>query len=65
MYFMKKEYFLCQFEYGYEGFLYQEILNGNLLRYVDVNGNTLELIAPYGYKIIDINPPALSWMEII
>ena len=60
-----KQYYLCQFEYGYEGFLYQEVLNGFLLRHTDVDGNNLTLKAPYGYKIINDNPPVLPWMDII
>lgn len=59
-----KEYLLCEFEYGYEGNLYQEIINNYLVRLVDVNGNTLELEGEYGYKIIDKKPPILDWMTI-
>lgn len=59
-----KQYLLCVFEYGYEGNLYQEIINGNLARLTDVDGNTLTLDGEYGYRIIDKNPPILDWMVI-
>ena len=38
-------YTLCQFEYGYEGTFYQETgSNGEgLIRFVDLDGNTLNL----------------------
>ena len=55
------EYILCEFEYGYEGILYQEISNGLVVRYTDLNGNTLELVGSYGYKLIDINPIRPIW----
>ncbi len=55
------EYILCEFEYGYSGQLYQEISNGNLIRYTDLDGNTLILEGEYGYFIVDSNPPRPSW----
>ncbi len=55
------EYILCEFEYGYDGKLYQEIKNGNLVRYTDLDGNTLTLEGAYGYHIIDINPERPIW----
>ena len=56
-------YTLCQFEYGYEGTFYQECgSNGEgLYRYVDLDGNTLNLEGEYGYFVIDSNPPNPSW----
>lgn len=58
-------YSLCQFEYGYEGTFYQECgSNGEgLNRYVDLDGNTLNLDGEYGYTIIDTNPPNKFWMQ--
>jgi len=58
-------YTLCEFEYGYSGTFYQiSGLNGEgLIRFADMDGNTLELNPPYGYKIIDDNPPLPSWAE--
>ena len=55
------EYILCQFEYGYEGMLYQEIINGYVVRYTDLDGNTLELVGEYGYHIIDAQPERPTW----
>lgn len=55
------EYILCEFEYGYVGQMYQEIFNNQLLRYVDLDGNTITLEGEYGYKIININPERPIW----
>jgi hypothetical protein len=55
------EYILCQFEYGYSGIFYQEIFNGDVVRYVDESGNTLELLPPYGYFNINNNPERPVW----
>jgi len=55
------EYILCEFEYGYSGQLYQEISNGNLIRYTDLDGNTIVLEGEYGYHIVNFNPESPSW----
>jgi len=55
------EYILCEFEYGYSGQLYQEISNGNLIRYTDLDGNTLVLEGEYGYNIVNITPERPLW----
>lgn len=62
---MNYRYTLCQFEYGYNGTFYQiSGLNGEgLIRFADLDGNTLELIPPYGYVVIDDNPTLPSWAE--
>lgn len=62
---MKYRYTLCQFDYGYNGTFYQiSGLNGEgLIRFADLDGNTLELIPPYGYVVIDDNPTLPSWAE--
>lgn len=59
------KYTLCQFEYGYEGTFYQESgTNGEgLIRYTDLDGNTLNLEGEYGGFVIDDNPPRLNWMQ--
>lgn len=57
------EYYLCEFEYGYEGQMYQEVSNGQVIRYTDLNGNTLTLEGSYGYSVIDINPEKPSWAQ--
>jgi hypothetical protein len=58
-------YTLCQFEYGYEGTFYQESgTNGEgLIRFVDLDGNTLNLEGEYGYVVIDDNPPRPTWAQ--
>lgn len=58
-------YTLCQFEYGYEGTFYQESgMNGEgLIRFTDLEGNTLNLEGNYGYKVIDNNPPKPTWAQ--
>lgn len=62
---MNYRYTLCQFDYGYNGTFYQiSGLNGEgLIRFADLDGNTLELIPPYGYVVIDDNPTLPSWAE--
>ena len=56
-------YSLCQFEYGYEGQFYQESGNGELIRFVNLDGETLNIEPPYGYFVIDDNPPLPSWVN--
>ena len=55
------EYYLCEFEYGYEGQFYQVVSNGQVLRYTDLNGNTLTLEGAYGCRIINSNPERPVW----
>lgn len=55
------QYILCQFQYGYEGQLYQEINQGSVVRLTDLDGNTLELSKDYGYFVIDSNPQTPIW----
>ena len=57
------EYYLCEFEYGYEGQFYQEISNGQVVRYADLDGNTLTLEGAYGCKIINLNPEIPVWVN--
>ena len=57
------EYILCRFEYGYEGDFFQEIFNGEVIRMVDLDGNTLVLNPPYGYNIINANPDRPIWAQ--
>jgi len=57
-------YILCEFEYGYTGQLYQEVLNGNVIRLLDLDGNEFDLISngtPYGYHVINDNPGTPTW----
>lgn len=58
-------YALCEFQYGYKGTFYQICgKNGEgFIRFADMDGNTLELVPPYGYGIIDDNPPLPKWAE--
>lgn len=55
------EYILCEFDYGYTGQLYQEVNNGNVVRLVDLNGNTLTLEGDYGYYVINEFPDRPIW----
>ena len=55
------EYILCEFEYGYSGQLYQEVINGSVNRLVDINGNDLNLEGSYGYYVINETPEKPSW----
>ena len=59
------KYTLCQFEYGYEGTFYQESGTNQegLIRFVDLDGNTLNLESPYGYIVIDDNPTLPTWAQ--
>lgn len=55
------EYYLCEFEYGYEGQFYQEISNNQVVRYTDLDGNTITLEGVYGCRIINVNPERPVW----
>ena len=55
------EYYLCEFEYGYEGQFYQELSNNQLVRYTDLDGNTITLVGEYGCRIINVNPNRPVW----
>jgi hypothetical protein len=55
------EYILCEFNYGYEGQLYQEISNGSVVRNTDLDGNTLTLEGSYGYSVINEFPERPIW----
>ena len=55
------EYILCEFEYGYSGQMYQEIINGTVTRNVDLDGNTLNLEGSYGYYVINEFPERPIW----
>lgn len=55
------EYYLCEFEYGYNGQFYQEISNGQVVRYADLDGNDLTLEGAYGCRIINLNPEIPVW----
>ena len=55
------KYSLCEFEYGYTGQFYQESNENGLVRFVDLNGTTLELVPPYGYYVIENNLPTPIW----
>lgn len=55
------EYYLCEFEYGYEGLFYQEISNGQVVRYTDLDGNDLTLEGDYGCRIINLNTERPIW----
>jgi hypothetical protein len=56
------EYYLCEFEYNYIGMFYQVVVSGNVIDYVDLEGNQLILEGSYGYKIINNEPIIPSWL---
>lgn len=56
------EYYLCEFEYGYEGQFYQVVVDGNVVDYVDLNNNHIDLEGSYGYKIIGQEPVVPKWI---
>lgn len=58
---MVVSYALCQFDYGYSGTFYQESGGGQCLRFLNALGQPLNLIPPYGYKIINSNPTLPLW----
>ena len=43
--------------------MYQEVSNGQVSRYTDLDGNTITLEGSYGYSVIDINPEKPSWAQ--
>ena len=58
------KYSLCQFEYGYEGQFYQICdLNSEIgfVKFSDLDGNTLEVVPPYGYYVVEDNIPSPTW----
>jgi len=56
-------YMKIEFEYGHQGQGYQEIDSNmdHVIRLTDLDGNTLNLEPPYGYYIIDKDPPTPTW----
>ena len=52
-------YALCEFQYGYQGQFYQRNDELGRTSFFNLIGESLELIPPYGYSIIesDIIPP--------
>lgn len=54
-------YYLCEFEYGYEGQFYQLSEDGNVIKYVDLNGLELFLEGSYGYKLVTNEPVTPSF----
>ena len=62
------EYILCEFDFGYSGFFYQEINDGFVIRMTDLDGNSLNIpqsgepnFIPYGANVIDANPTRPIW----
>lgn len=58
---MSYTYVLLRFKFGNA---YQEALNGNVTRYVDLAGNELFTLPPEGDggELVDANPARISWM---
>jgi hypothetical protein len=57
------EYILIDFTLGLECQAYQEILNGEVVRYCDLNGVTLELPAVTESHVVNANPDKPEWAE--
>lgn len=56
------QYILIQFTSGWDFQAYQEIVNGSLVRIVDLNGNTLTYPDfPIESHVVDENPPTPIW----
>lgn len=56
-------YYLCEFNYGYSGQFYQVSVNGEVINYVDLSGNSLILEGSYGYFLV-YNEPVTPAFEI-
>lgn len=56
-------YYLLQFN-GFQAF--QEIQDGQVVRYCDMGGTTLFVLPPIGDggAIVDLNPTRLPWMDV-
>lgn len=57
------EYILCEFDYGYEGQFYQILSGGSVVRYTDLDGNTLTLEGSYGCYVINPTPEKPVWAD--
>lgn len=53
---MEKQYYLCEWNYGYTGQFYQEVENGIVVRFVDLNGAELPVAENFGYDVINKEP---------
>ena len=58
------EYYLCEFEYGYNGQFYQVLENNVLIKYIDLDCNDMILEGEYGYRIINTNPPTPPCLNV-
>lgn len=57
------QYILIQFDDGQQA--YQEIANGIVQRYCDIEGNTLPDFPPTcGAEVIEAKPARLGWMNV-
>lgn len=54
-------YYLCEFNYGYSGQFYQVSVNGDVINYVDLDGNQIILEGSYGYNVIVFEPVTPTW----
>lgn len=62
------EYILCQFEseevypgIQYSGQFYQEVSNGYVIRFSNLDGTDLILEGAYGYFVLNSNPEKPIW----
>lgn len=55
------QYILIEFTFGLNCQAYQEVENGYVVRYTDLDGNTLELPEVTESRVINANPPIPEW----
>ena len=55
------KYTLCEFEYGYEGQFYQVEDENGFVKFVNMDGNDIELTPPYGYHVVNETPDLPAW----
>lgn len=58
------QYILIEFTVGLECHAYQEIENGMVMRYTDMDGHTLELPSVTESHVIDANPQTPEWAYV-
>ena len=54
---------LMTFDFGLTGDRYQEVVDGNVVRWFDLDGNVIELPASCGYHLKDAEPEVPAWYQ--
>lgn len=55
------DYILIEFTLGLEGPAYQEVLDGEVIRYCDLNGVTIDLPAITESRVVNATPERPEW----